>query len=172
MVVEDIQASLLYIFEYLKFQMIEELQRQGHNVTGKLIESIDKEINFGTDYVQLDGSFIYYGKFVDTGRRAGGKKVPIAALEDWIRAKGFERDAKKVKGMAFAIQTNIWKKGISTSQSWAGERTKDWMTKTLNTNDEFITTELNKSIGVAFDLAIDNLLQEVVSKSKGTVTIN
>lgn len=160
-----LEQRLLYIYSYLKVAMVEQLQRQGHTVTEKLLNSIDKEIHRGTDYIQLDCTFIFYGRFVDTGRKAGGKKVPIDALVDWIKAKGFESDAKKIKGMAFAIQQTIWKKGISQPTSWRRTSTAGWMSKPLKNKEEKIENDVFDAVGESLELIIFNALKEIESKS-------
>jgi hypothetical protein len=63
-----------------------------------------------------DGLEVYlldYWKFVEAGRRAGAKKVPISVLVDWIVAKRIPTGGKSVTSLAFAIQTNIHKFGIA-----------------------------------------------------------
>lgn len=166
-----LEQSLLLIFDYLKVEMIAELQRQGHRVTGKLINSIEGTIVKSTDFIRLDGTFIYYGRFVDTGRRAGAKRVPIEALEDWIKRKGFENDAKKIKGIAFAIQKTIFDKGISQPTTWKGESTKNFMTGTLNKNEKRIQDDVFDATEEALELIIFNVLKDIESKSNGTVKV-
>lgn len=162
-----IEKSLLNIYEYLRVKMVDELQRQGHVVNGTLLNSIQGEIVKSTDAISLDGTFVYYGKFVDSGRRRGARKVPIQALENWIIAKGFESDAKKVRGMAFAIQQSIFKKGISTSESWNGESTKNWMTGVLNSSQKKVEDDVYNSVEDALELILFNILKDVESKSTG-----
>lgn len=169
---EKINETLLFIYEYLREDMVQELILQGHEATGSLIKSIESKIEEGIDYIQMDVLFNEYGKYVDSGRRAGGKKVPIKALMDWIKVKRFVVNDKEAKGIAFAIQNKIFKVGISTPSSWKGTKTKDWLSKTLKTNANLIARQLDEAIGLAFDAAIDNMLREVKSRSKGNVTIN
>jgi hypothetical protein len=60
-----------------------------------------------------------YAEYVDKGRFSGGKKVPIQALVKWIKNNNIRPRNNKtgrfttVIGMAFAIQTNIFKYGIT-----------------------------------------------------------
>ena len=67
----------------------------------------------------LEVEYMDYFKYVNLGRRKGGKYVPIKALLDWIKIRGIRRRDEKgrfVKGnqlsLAFAIQKNIHKFGI------------------------------------------------------------
>ena len=155
-----LEESLLNIFEYLKVELIAELQRQGHNVTGDLIDSIENETIKGSDFIREDVSFAFYGRFVDTGRKAGIRRVPIDVLEEWIVRKGFESDAKKVKGMAFAIQKTIFDKGISQPTSWKGTDTANWMTSTVEKNEDRISQDLAIAIDEAMDIIITNIIND------------
>lgn len=178
----ELEQSLVLIGEYLKAEMIAELVRQGHKITGGLINSITTEINNGTDYIQLDGAFVYYGRFVDTGRRAGAKRVPIDVLVEWIKAKGFQASAEQTegknfnvdkwrKGLAFAIQKTIFDKGISTSASWKGESTKNWMTGTLERNEKRIEKDVFEATEITMELIINNMLLDIQKKSNNKVTV-
>ena len=107
---------------YIK-ALIVELALQGHNATGTLINSITTNVLSAPNASILFGEFVYYGRFVDLGK-TGARRVPIDALIKWIKQKGFESVAKKIRGMAFAIQKTIFEKGISTPQSWKGSQRK------------------------------------------------
>jgi len=159
-----LEEKLHYVFDYLKAEMIEQLLLQGHRLTGTLEQSITHEIIQTVDVIDMEASFVFYGRFVDTGRRSGGKKVPIDALERWIRLKGFESDAKKIRGMAFAIQTTIFKKGISQPATWKGESTKDWMSKTLEINEERIASDIQFAVEEQMEIIVFNIVQEVNTK--------
>jgi len=61
-----------------------------------------------------------YGQFVQSGRLAGKKGVPISAIIKWIKdrkLKGRDKKGRYIKDVsfAFAIQTNIKKFGIKPS---------------------------------------------------------
>ena len=164
---EQLEESLTRIFEYLHEAMVAELVRQGHAVTNQLIDSIKMQITKSTDFIRLDGMFVFYGAFVDRGRPAGIRKVPIQALIEWITQKGFEKDVKKIKGMAFAIQTSIFQKGISTPQSWRGEDTKNWMTKTLEDNQNRINDDVFNAVSSAMELTIFNIVNDTNTTIQG-----
>ena len=160
---EKINDALRTIGSYIKDALIVELALQGHNATGTLINSITTNVLSTPNSSILFGEFVYYGRFVDTGRRPGAKKVPIDALIKWIKQKGFESDAKKIRGMAFAIQKTIFEKGISTPQSWKGETTKDFMTKTLKNLEPQITNDIESAAEKSIELIIDNMIRETRS---------
>jgi hypothetical protein len=58
-----------------------------------------------------------YFKYVNLGRKANKKKVPIPSLLQWIKIRGIKGKDKKGRqikdlSLAFAIQTNIFRYGI------------------------------------------------------------
>lgn len=157
---DELEKSLLLIYEYLTEEMVAELQRQGHDVTGTLMNSIQSVIVKSTDFIRMDGIFVFYGQFVDRGRKPGVRRVPIDALIDWIKRKGFESDLKKIKGMAFAIQKTIFDKGISQPDSWRGEDTANWMTGVLLKDKKKIDDDIFNSITASMELIIFNIVQD------------
>jgi hypothetical protein len=97
--------------------------------SGSLKNSIEVKTKGNTE---IDISMNDYGQWVQSGRAAGKKGVPISAIISWIKARGLKGRNKKGRyikdtSFAFAIQTNIKKFGIKRS---------DW-----------------------YDVAIDNLLE-------------
>ena len=87
--------------------------------SGKLLNSIKTKVKETPDGLMLEIEYMDYFKYVNLGRRKGGKFVPIKALLDWIKIRGIRRRDEKgrfVKGsqlsLAFAIQKNIHKFGI------------------------------------------------------------
>lgn len=81
----------------------------------KLQQSIEAEVSNGDT---VTAYMIEYGQWVVSGRRKFAKKVPIAALLDWIKRKGISgRNAKgrfiTHNSLAFAIQNGIYKNGIA-----------------------------------------------------------
>ena len=60
-----------------------------------------------------------YLLWLDTGRKPGGKKVPIDALIKWVRQRGLNRGkngrftgAASINQIAWAVQRSIWLHGI------------------------------------------------------------
>lgn len=71
-----------------------------------------------------------YLQWLDTGRKPGGKKVPIQALIQFVKNRGLNRGkngrftgAASINSIAYAIQTAIYKHGIQgrhiISPAWA-----------------------------------------------------
>lgn len=153
---EVIKAGLALLGEFLENELRKELAKQGHIARSDLLDSIDLFVEETPTKIILKGKFLDYGEFVDRGRRKGSMP-PIEALEDWIRVKGIERDAKKVRGVAFAIAKTIEKKGIPTD----GDRDKlGWVSKTLDDNLAFIISSVEKAAGAQFNVNISNLVKE------------
>lgn len=108
----------------------DELQQQGHVDTGKLLQSIQAEIeNTEADILEVIGTHETYGKFLNDGvpgsrirpaRRKGrgrggnGRKSPRQeAIEGWLRRKVMPGASdKQVSGRYFAIVATWRKKGF------------------------------------------------------------
>ena len=102
-----------------------ELDDQGHNASGQLSESMEYNWGIQGDDLVVSVSFLDYGEYVDRGRRPGTKRVPIAALMDWIRQRRFEADGEEsIRRIAFAIQETIYQHGIPTPGSLKFSRTR------------------------------------------------
>lgn len=100
-----------YPFGFAKYQGI------GNKVaSGSLKDSIKVVPKQNGLSIQMND----YGQFVQSGRLAGKKGVPISAIIKWIKdrkLKGRDKKGRYIKDVsfAFAIQTNIKKFGIKPS---------------------------------------------------------
>jgi hypothetical protein len=106
--------------------------------------SIEAEVKNGDT---VTAYMIEYGQWVISGRRKFVKKVPIAALIDWIQRKGItptEINGKTISTnqLAFAIQNGIFKNGI---------KGRDFITPAVT--DDFIE--------LAQQMVLDALVTEV-----------
>jgi hypothetical protein len=119
-IIEEIIKETLeqrrYPFGFAKFKGI------GNKVaSGKLRNSVSVDVRKNTQ----DSSILLvmmadYAQYVQDGRLSNPKGVPIQSLMEWIRArklKGRNKKGKFItdKSFAFAIQTNIKKYGIKSS---------------------------------------------------------
>lgn len=146
--------------DFILGEMSAELVRQGHRVTGDLIESLFREsriIQQGDQEV-LEGRFLHYGVQMDIGRRPG-KMVPISALVDWIRRKGIYTGNRDLISLAWAISVTIMREGVPTRGSRAQGKRLGWMTDTLNDNEEKIGDMILASTGLEIDNAILQMIQ-------------
>jgi len=62
-----------------------------------------------------------YADSIDRGRKAGGRKVPIAALLKWLAARGVTpKRNQTLNSIAFAVQNSIYVHGIKARPFLAG----------------------------------------------------
>ena len=85
--------------------------------SGNLYNSLTATVMPNGDDFELVITYADYFKYVNQGRRANVKKVPLTALLQWIAIRGIRGRDKKGRdmsnlSMAFAIQKNIFKYGI------------------------------------------------------------
>lgn len=89
--------------------------------SGNLYNSLTATVMPNGDDFELVITYADYFKYVNEGRRAGVKKVPLTALLEWIKIRGI-RGVKRGRGggagrisnlsLAFAIRESIYKYGI------------------------------------------------------------
>lgn len=64
------------------------LKRDGKKATGNLINSVrELEITFGTGTLEGSVSLADYWKYVEYGRRRGGKFPPFDKILEWVKVK-------------------------------------------------------------------------------------
>jgi len=151
------ESALRHIARWLKLKLQDELERQGHVATSDLGNSIEVAVSEITNGFELKGSYLYYGKFVDTGRAAGVTRVPIDALLDWIRVKGISFEGKSEMQTAFAIQTSIYQKGIPTDGNQDKLR---WMSGTLDANETELDAMIREAAGSYVTTLFNNMIEE------------
>lgn len=154
-------SILIQVKEFVLKAMTEELVRQGHNVTGELIQSLlnDSVIVEREGSQILEGRFLHYGIQMDIGRRPG-KFVPISALVDWILRKGISTGDRDVVSLAWAISFTIMREGIPTQGSRAQGKKTGWMSDTLDNLSGEIESELSTAIGVEIENDILTMIKQ------------
>ena len=145
------------VAKFISIELKQELEAQGHNASGELGKSIDVATKELVNGFVIQGSFVFYGKFVDTGRKAGGKKVPIDALIEWIRVKRIDLRGKKERSVAFAIQNSIHKKGIPTD---GDQRKKRWISGTLERIEGDIASMIQTIVEDFVTLEFNNIIEK------------
>ena len=163
MAFDRLPITLLALGEIWKQQAVKNLVTQGHVASRELLEGIQVRIEMRTDSIVLIEDHPQHGLFLDAdpARRKGAKGVPISALEDWIRLKGFETDAKKVRGMAFAIQKTIIKEGSPTKASKAMGKKSGWLTDALDVLADDFAQKIEDVLDEEINIIIDNVLRSV-----------
>jgi len=120
--------------------------------TKDLYDSIKVEVRNFTDSIKIIGKSLFYGKYVERGRKAGGKHVPISALISWVKQKRLATGNKAIHNMAWAVQKKIHREGIQPAH---------FVEKTLKDNTEYI----RKHIFMAFEQIIKISIINMVAKT-------
>jgi len=164
MATTNLQTGLTDALRVVILELSKALITQGHKATGGLIQSFASKVETITGGIGGVVTMNDYGIFVDSGRRAGGKKVPIDALIQWIVVKGISMPDKSTRSLAFAIQNAIFKEGIPTknslSKSRTGKRTgflkeglDNSLQKVTNILAVFVAKDVEKELQVFVDEA-------------------
>ena len=153
-----------FIIKALQVELIE----QGHKATGNLVNSFEQR------FLELPNSLVLeilmddYGKYVDSGRRKGAKKVPLDVLIAWIERKAIVNGDKEIKSLAFAIQQTIFKEGSPTKGSFKfsnNGRRKGFIDFVIENKLDFVYTELEKQVFEDYDASVATIVKDF-NKSK------
>jgi hypothetical protein len=110
------------LFQFISKQLADELIRQGHRLTGALINSFDTKIKKTVDKTTIDFIMLIYGRALNDGipperipytvggPPRGGKSKYIQGLIDFALKK-FTLDKKRATSIAFAIARKQKEKG-------------------------------------------------------------
>lgn len=104
---ELITRRLLEIVDELKAKHIE----LGMKATGKWLDSLEIIVTGSGNLFKGVILGQHYTEQLTKGR-AGGKRPPIAPIEEWVKAK-FGLSGKQALGVAFAVATKIGKEGTT-----------------------------------------------------------
>lgn len=151
----ELEIALRMLGKFLVTQLRAELVSQNRNVTSKLYNSIDSEVRNTLVGLRLDVRYEEYGVYLNQGRKAGGKRVPIDVLIEWVKRRNFATEAKQVKSIAFAIQTKIFKEGITPSK---------FQDVVLKRNAAFIATTVTKGATGTIEAFISDLVNNIQTK--------
>ena len=159
-----IESTLLSIGDFLTRELRKELIAQGHKLTGALVDSVDSEVKKAVDKIELRGTMFFYGRFMEEGVKPEQIKSPFApqrieGLAKWVQIK-FAVDAKKAKGIAFAIATIHKKVGMpSRNKKFAPEKTS-FLTKTLDKNEDRINRTIEDGTLQQLDVLLTNVIRD------------
>jgi hypothetical protein len=146
-----------------------ELMAQGHKATGNLVNSFEQRVLELPNSMVLEILMDDYGTYVNEGRKAGGKKVPIDVLIQWIYRRGIASGDKEVKNVAFAIQQKIWQEGSPTSGSFKfssnGRRT-GFIDFVIDNELNDVFNELEKEVFEDYDAAIATIVKDFNKENK------
>lgn len=144
--------SLKLLASFLKLALRTELEQQGHVSTERLSQSIDVLVGETITGFEITGQAVYYAKYVNTGRKAGGLGVPIESLIEWIRRRKIHIEGMNERSIAFMFQHSIRKKGIPASL---------FIDKTLKENSAAIDKRVTDAMGSMVDTFIDNMFNDL-----------
>ena len=159
MVISDKDIKILG--QFIINELATELIKQDHKATGKLISSLDYNIEDSLLSTDLVITMQNYGEYVNTGRKRGAAKVPIKALVEWIKQKGIETNNKKVLGMAFAIQKTIEKQGIPTANSRKRGKRTEFVDDTIKRIQAEVERRITEMAFREVNVLVDNFVTRV-----------
>lgn len=153
--------DLNVIGAFLVKKLQQEVEIQKHVASGKLRDSFEYRVKSTGNGISLEIYSEDYGQYVETGRKPGAKRVPIAALMEWIRLKAIATEDKQVRSIAFAIQEKIYREGTPTSNSrkLAARRTGHLQFVIEQSTNE-MTRVMDKRIQDNMRLQIDRIFDE------------
>ena len=137
------------------------LRKKGHNVTGRLSQSIESKVSALGQGVIFRISGENYGIFQEEGTRRGGRLRNIAALTKWVQQKGLASEFKKAQGIAFAIAKTHQKIGMHTVNGKIDLSKRGFISETIEEKDTLIQNILFRTFETNFDLLVTNFSQEV-----------
>ena len=140
-------------------EMASDLMRKKKVASKGLIDSLKMNVDKTTDGYEVNITGKDYAKWVNIGRKKGGKKVPISALLPWIRLKGFETGNNSLVSLAFAIQTAIWKNGIAPT---------NFIEDSMKKANKTIESKVLEAMGYEVSANIDNLIKKHWNSKDGT----
>ena len=151
----DLQEKLIptvrKVMELFRDYIKKEGEDQGHRDTGKMLDTLEIQVN--EESGQVTGKLLAegYGVFVQTGVRADRVNYPIEVMIRWWKRKGLgEKDATRA---AWATRSNHKKYGIPSKGANAFSKTgkrinfvSDGIQKALLEAEQLFEKELNTII--------------------------
>lgn len=109
----DILAALELLGTAMVREAQAEIKKRNKVASGNLLRSIDYEIK-----QKEDGSYTFklntadYGRYVELGRRPGGKFPPADKIEKWLQIKGIGGGYPAIHSLVYVISRSIARNGI------------------------------------------------------------
>lgn len=107
-----LQSDMIQLGNLFTRLLADELRKQGKVASGRMIESITPKVNINATNIELAVFMTDYTKYVASGRKPRTRKVPIAALTQWVIDKSIASNDIEARSIAFAIQRKIYMSGI------------------------------------------------------------
>jgi hypothetical protein len=157
MTADDITVKLEPLCRYLEEELRKELTAQGHIATGNLLASIKVEVQKTVTGNEISGYGNKYARYVDTGRKPGGRRVPIDALIAWVQVKGLA-SGKKAISLAWAIQASIFKNGVPTNRDVSKTM---FVTRTLKNTKTKVSGDIKEIVYAFYTAELTNIIRNV-----------
>jgi hypothetical protein len=148
----------------------DELVAQGHDLTGKLKKSVTVKVKQFPTFVELEGSFLKYGVFVERGVNSSripyspgsGKKKSkyIAGLVRFVRLRRIA-SGKRALSVAFAIAAKHKREGMPTRGSRKFSQTgarRGFVSFALSRNASQIEESITTALGELVDIQLNNIV--------------
>ena len=153
-----------------------QLQQPYISASGKRFKGLDKNSDlYNSVQVSYDSTptvkieSLDYLKYLDSGRRAGAKKIPIQIILKWIKKKKIRpRNARgqfksmTLNQLAWVIQRSIFRIGI---------RPRNIIKKSFEQIDELYKKDVESGIQEIIDQLFININDEVVKTSSAVFKI-
>ena len=151
------------ISEVIISALVEEIKLQGHNDTGKLINSFESTETETGKKTTIEILFFNYGMFLNYGRKPGSY-VPFAVLFDWVKRR-LNLSGLQARSATFAINQKIFKEGSPTKgalkYSSTGKRTQ-FIDDALKRKDK----EITEAIGQYFETVLSKKIDIITKVGK------
>lgn len=138
--------------DYLQSQLRATLEAQGHNASGELAKSVRVVVRRAMEGFVIEGAALTYGVYLEHGRKAGAKGVPIDALLEWIHQRNITIAGMKDRSVAFMFQASIKRRGIEPAK---------WIEQTLEMSEARIAADIETAMGRYVDVMIDSIFTQI-----------
>ena len=149
--------------------MITKFKEQGHNLTGKGIQSLKTIVKSDLNglVIQIVGEE-YMGK-QDSGLKPGEVKMTdqlLRDLEEWVQRRGMATDMRSAKRIAFNVARNMVRIGMHSTNKRIDMSKRGFISSTLKQESNTINNSLFAMFSTNFDLLVKNFTTERYSKLK------
>lgn len=134
------------ILQELATHLKSAIRAQAPTSSRELEESIDVVVKKTMEGFIIEGSAIYYEKYIRSGRKPGAKGIPINDLIEWIRTGKKQIPGMKERQQAFMFQYSIKKKGIKANP---------FVIRALDEQSLVIEEKIEGAMGAYVDTYID-----------------
>lgn len=176
-------TELSGLSQWIVSELRDELRDQGHNLTGRLSNSVAADATEDADGWDIDFSHEKYGVYLDFGVRPD--RIPyspgsgaryskyIQALKDWVLARGIKTNDRAALRVAFAIARVQKREGMPTRGSFrfsSNGRRKGWVQYPASSKENDIQQALYDFYENFIDASIDDEMTELANRYKNTMT--